>query len=78
MSRCSCTKDAAMYVEVSSQLARLRPGGLDFLRLRSSLDYDLRQAQLIQNLWNLLELNKIFTEHSAKAHFIPQKLTART
>ena len=78
MSRCSFNNGALLYVEVSGQLARLGPRGLDFLRFRPSLDCDLLQAQLIQNLWNLLELNKIFTEHSAKAHFIPQKLTART
>ena len=67
-----------MYVEVSSRPARLRPGGLDFLRFRPSLECDLLQAQLIQNLWNLLELNKICMEHSAKSHFIPEKLTVRT
>jgi hypothetical protein len=78
MSHCSCKKIETLYVDVSGRPERLRPGGLDFLRFRPSLDCDLRQAQLIQNLWNLLELNKIFMEHSAKAHFIPQKLTART
>ena len=67
-----------MYVEVSSRPARSRPGSLDFLRFRPFLGCDLLQAQIIQNLWNLLELNKICMEHCAKAHFIPEKLTVRT
>ena len=67
-----------MYVEVSGQLARLGPRGLDFLRFRPSLDCDLLHKQLIQNLWSLLELNKVCKEHSAKAYFIPKKLMVRT
>ena len=67
-----------MYIEVSGWLARSRPGSLNFLHFRQFLGCDLLQAQLIQNLWNLLELNKICTEYSAKAHFIPEKLTVRT
>ena len=38
----------------------------------------LLQAQLIQNLWNLLEIIKICMGHGAKAHIIPEKLTVRT
>jgi hypothetical protein len=67
-----------MYVEVSGRSARSRPGGLDFLRFCPFLGCDLLQAQLIQNLWNLLELNKTCMEHSAKPHFILEKLTVRT
>ena len=78
MSRCSFNNGALLYVEVSGQLARLGPRGLDFLRFRPSLDYDLLQAQLIQNLWNFLELNRICMKHSAKAYFIPKKLMVRT
>ena len=55
-----------MYVEVSGRPARSRPGGLGFLRFHRFLCCYLLQAQLIQNLWNLLELNKICMEHSAK------------
>ena len=61
-----------MYVEVSSRPAWLRPGGLDFLRFRPSLECDLLQAQLIQNLWNLLELNKICMKHGAKLDLFPR------
>ena len=78
MSRCSFNNGALLYVEVSGQLARLGPRGLDFLRFRPSLDCDFLQAQVIQNLWNLLELNKICMEHGAKAQFISEKLTVRT
>ena len=67
MSRCSCKKIVPLYVEVSGRLARLRLGDVDFLRFQPSLDCDLLQAQLIQNLWNLLELNKICMEHGAKS-----------
>ena len=77
MSRCSCKKIVPLYVEVSGRPARLRPGSLEFLRFRPSLDCDFLQAQLIQNLWNLLELNKICMEHGAKAQFIPEKLMVR-
>ena len=77
MSRYSCKKIAPLYIEVSVRPARLRPGGLDFLRYRSSLDCDLLQEQLIQNLWNLLETNKISMEYGARAQFIPEKLTIR-
>ena len=66
-----------MYVEVSSWPARSRPDGLDFLRFRPFLGFDLLQAQLMQNLLNLLQLNKICMKHSAKAHFILEKLTVR-
>ena len=31
----------------------------------------------IVNMWNLFELNKICMEHSAKARFIPEKLTVK-
>ena len=78
MSRCSCKEGIPLYVEVSGRPARLRPGSLEFLRFRPSLDCDFLQAQLIQNLWNLLELNKICMEHGAKAQFIFEKLTVRT
>ena len=78
ISHCSCNKDVPLYVEVSGQLTRWRPGAHDFICFRPFLGCDLLQAQLIQNLWNLLELNKTCMEHSAKAHFIPEKLTVRT
>ena len=70
MSRCSCNKDAPM--------SRSRLGGLDLLHFGPFLGFDLLQAQLMQNLLNLLQLNKICMEHSAKAHFIPEKLTVKT
>jgi len=78
MSCYSCTKDGPLYVEVSGRPARLSPGGLNLLHFRPSLDCDLLQAQLIQNLWNLLELNKIYMEHNIKAHIILEKLTVGT
>ena len=78
ISRCSCKKVEPLYVEVSGRPARLGTGGLDFLRFRPSLDYDLLQAQLIQNLWNFLELNRICMKHSAKAYFIPEKLMVKS
>ena len=78
MSHCSCKKIVPLYVEVSGRPARLRPGGLDFLRFLPSLDSDFLQAQLIQNLWNLLELNKICMEYGARTQFIPEKLTVKT
>ena len=78
MSHCPCKNIVPLYVEVSGRPAWLRLVDLDFLRFRPSLDCDLLQAQLIQNLWNLLELNKICMEHGAKAQFISEKLTVRT
>ena len=66
-----------MYVEVSGRPARSRPGGLGFLRFHRFLCCYLLQAQLIQNLWNLLELNKIYMEHGAKIQFISEKLTIK-
>ena len=78
MSRCSCNKDVPMYVEVSGQPAWSRPGGLVFfLRFCPSLGCDLLQAQLIQKLWNLLELNKICMERGAKTQFISEKLMVK-
>ena len=59
-------------------MSRSRLGGLDLLRFGPFLGFDLLQAQLMQNLLNLLQLNKIYMEHSAKAHFIPEKLTVKT
>jgi len=44
-----------MYVEVSGRSAQNVPGGQGFLWFRPSLDSEFLQAQLIQNLWNLLE-----------------------
>ena len=67
-----------MYIEVLVRPTRSRPSGLDFLRFHPFLGCDLLQAQFIQNLWNLLELNKICMEHGAKAQFISEKLTVRT
>ena len=66
-----------MYVEVSGRSARNVLGGRDFLSFRPSLDSEFLQAQLIQNLWNLLELNKICMEHGAKTQFISEKLTVK-
>ena len=67
-----------MCVEVTDQSARNVPGGLNLLWFRPSLDSKFLQAQLIQNLWNLLELNKICMEHGARTQFIPEKLTVKT
>ena len=52
-------------------------GRLGFSPFLTVFYCDLLQAQLIQNLWNLLELNKICMEHGAKAQFIPEKLTIK-
>jgi len=71
MLHCSSKNIGPMYVEVSGRSARNVPGGLNLLWFRPSLDCGFLQAQLIQNLWNLLELNKICMEHSARAQFIP-------
>ena len=53
-----------MYVEELGRPAQSRPGGLDFLRFHPFLGCDLLQAQFIQNLWNLLELDKICMEYN--------------
>ena len=66
MSRCSSESIGPMYVEVSGRSAWNMPGGRDFLWFQPSLDSRFLQAQLIQNLWNLLELNKIWMECSVK------------
>ena len=47
-------------------------GGRDFLWFRPSLDSEFLQAQLIQNLWNLLESNKMCIEHGAKLNLFPR------
>ena len=61
-----------MYVEVSGRSARNVLGGWGFLWFRPSLDSEFLQAQLIQNLWNLLESNKICMEHGAKLNLFPR------
>ena len=66
-----------MYVDMSGRPARNMPGGLNLLWFRQSLDSEFLQAQLIQNLWLLLELNKICMEHGARTQFIPLKLTVK-
>ena len=53
------------------------PGGRDFLWFRPFLDSEYLQAQLIQNLWNLLESNKIYMDgqkHEIMAINTPPKL----
>ena len=72
ISHCSSKIIGPMYVEVSGRSAQNVPGGRDFLLFRPSLDSEFLQAQLIQNLWNLLESNKICMEHSAKLIFFPR------
>jgi len=71
VSHCSIKNIGPMYVEVSGRSARNVPSGWDFLWFRPSLDSEFLQAQLIQNLWNLLELNKIWMEHSVKLISFP-------
>jgi len=77
VSHCSSNNIGPMYVEVSGRSAQNVPGGLDFLWFRPPLGSGFLQAQLIQNLWNLLELNKIYMEHGAKTQFISEKLTVK-
>ena len=72
MSHCSSKIIGPMYVEVSGRSARNVPGSQDFLWFRPSLDIGFLQIQLIQNLCNLLELNKIYMEHSAKLNLFPR------
>ena len=53
-SYCSSKSIGPMYVEVFGRSAWNVPGGRDFLLFGQSLDSEFLQAQLIQNLWNLL------------------------
>jgi hypothetical protein len=48
------------------------PVGLDFLEFASFLVHLFLHSQLIQNLWNLLEISKLCMEHSAKLCLFPR------
>ena len=59
MSHFPWIEDVAMYVEVPGWLAKERPVGPVSTQFRPVLIHLLLKSKLIQNLWNLLELNKI-------------------
>jgi len=60
MSLHSWIKDIAQCVEVPGRPAWVFPS------FGSFFVYCLLESQLIQNLWNLLEINKIYVEHGVK------------
>ena len=66
MSLLSGTEDGLHIVEVIGRSAWVFPSFASFLV------YYVLKAQLIQNLWNLLELSKIFMEHSVKLILFPR------
>ena len=66
MSLHSWTKDVAQLVEVLGRPAWVFPS------FGSFLVYYLLKAQLIKNLWNLLEISKICMEHGVKLILFPR------
>ena len=66
MSLHSWTEDVAQLVEVIGRPAWVFPSFSSFLV------YYLLKAQLIQNLWNLLEMSKICMEHGVKLILFPK------
>ena len=62
----SWTEDMAQLVEVLGRPAWVFPS------FGSFLVYYLLKAQLIQNLWNLLEISKTHMEHGVKLILFPR------
>ena len=62
----SWIKDIAQCVEVPGRPAWVFPS------FGSFLVYYFLKAQLIQNLWNLLEISKICMEHDVKLILFPR------